>query len=431
MAKIDDPQGFEREFERELERLRESDAVDDESEEAIEDFATAHYDGAVADDEQLAVGTLSSYVDDLRFCAEAIGPPLTADPLDELEEYLDTVAKKHSASTHNNRICALKAFGRFHELGWENEDDDSDVFEFIARDTPDVDPEKVFTDDEINAMLEAAGARGRVMIAVLADLGCRIGALCSFRIGDLDLEGAIPKIAFNTDANTKGAEGRVLLTWSAGHIQHYLDAEHPRPDDPDAPLLHLKQDYGPEDDDGAVHTRTATGDLRKIGKEAGIRRERLKPHNFRHTAVTNWIRQGYSTQQIVNRASWASPDMLKVYSNVTDEMAIEDLAVEYELVDDDEVATDPSDVMVDCPQCGTPVRRAASFCGCCHLDVDEFEEVREEQPEGVTLDGTPATEAPEVSADGAGDILEDVPTEVLMQKLVEKSDVDVSDLVDE
>lgn len=435
MADVDDPHNYERRVEKELGRLEQAAESGDVSEatvEAAEEFATAQRKGRVPDDNDLSLSSLSTYLKYLRYTAVDVDGPLPEASKDDLVDYLELVGYENSASYHNANISALYAFSDYHDLGWREYD-----FEFIITDTSKVDPSRLFTDEEVNAMLDEAGVRGRAMVALLADTGCRIGALASFRIRDLDLSGEVPQLAFNTDGNVKTADGKVLLSWSVGHLETYLNAAHPQPDEPNAPVIHKKKNYEKDDpSDAAVSPSRLRKDLKDIGEAAGLARDRVRPHNFRHTAVSNWIRQGYSVDEIVHRASWAGPKMLKIYDNVTDEQRNEDLAVKMGLVEDEQVATDPSEATIKCPRCNSTVRRNANFCGSCGLQMSRAPLYEDDDVDPATIDedasSDPEPAVPEDAwPDGGTDILEEVPDEVLLQHLLKKSDVDASELLDE
>lgn len=429
MVDVDDPQNFEGRLRRQLELLDDAEAIGDATREAIGDLADAHSEGRVPDDEQVETSSLAVYVRRLREAAEEIDAPLLEADVATVDDYLEELSYQYAVSTHNLAASALTKFGRYHGLGWD------DSFEFLVDDRPKVDESRLFSDDEVNQLLEVGDVRDQAMVALFADTGCRVGALTSYRVRDVDLDGDVPQLAFNTNANTKRAEGKVLLSWSTGHIETYLSTTHPRPDDPNAPLIHKKL-YS-DDEDGACSPNTIRGRLKTLGEKAGIPRDRMKPHNFRHTAVSSWIRQGYDPHEIVHMASWADPSMLEVYDNVTDEQRNKDIAVRMGLVDDDEVAADPSDATIPCPRCDSPVRRNANFCPSCSLQMSRapaFEETDAGDIDGVTIDDDPDAEPRvpdgEVWTDGAGDVLDEVPTDALLRKLLEREDIDPTDVLD-
>jgi integrase/recombinase XerD len=429
MVDVNDPHNFDSRLNSTLCLIREDSEIDPVTTEALEEFVKAQREGVVPDDNELAVSTLTTYLKGLKKIAKGVDEPLTEAADDEIGQRLDYISRAYAAGTHNNALLALYAFSDYHDLGLRGE------WEAVDREKSKVDVDRLLTDNEVTNLLDAGDPREQVMIGILADTGCRVGALCSFRIRDLDLESEVPQLAFNTNAPTKTADGKVLLTWSLGHIETYLSTQHPNPETPNAPVIHKKEQYTKSVEDAALSPTTIRERLKELGEEVGIARDRMKPHNFRHTAVSNWIRQGWNVDDIVHRASWAGPEMLEVYDNVTDEMRNEDIAARLGIIDDEEIATDPSEATIECPRCNTPVRRDANYCPSCSLQMSRAPALEDGEVDPVTADEDASTETEpgvpdDVWADGAGDVLDDVPPEVLMQKLVEKTDVDADDLLD-
>jgi len=430
MVDVNDPHNYENELASTVRRIRDADEIDSDTTEAIEAFVKAQREGTVPDDKEFAISTLTTYLKGLQQIAKGIDEPLIEADVDAIEQRLDYISRAYAASTHNNALLGLYAFSDYHDLDLRGE------WEPVDREMSKVEVNRLLTDDEVTDLLDAGDPRDQVMVGLLADTGCRVGALCSFRIRDLNLESEVPQLAFNTNAPTKTADGKVLLTWSVGHIETYLATQHPNPETPNAPVLHKKEQYTNSVEDAALSTNTIRHRLKELGEEVGIARDRMKPHNFRHTAVSNWLRQGWNIDDIVHRASWAGPRMLKIYDNVTDEMRNEDIAARLGIVDEEDVVSDPSEATIECPRCKSPVRRDANFCGKCSLKMSRAPALENGDIDPDTLDEDTSSEAnpgvpdEDLWADGVGDILDDVPAEVLIQKAVEKTDIDADDLLD-
>lgn len=425
MADVDDPHGFERKVEKQIRKIEEAEAIDECTTEDLIDFAKAYQAGRVPDEDEVSDSTLKSYLVNCRIVASSIEEPLTENPLDAIHDFIQDIKYQYKASTYNLYVNALVKFGDYHDLGWKSE------FERQQENNAKVDTNRLFTDAEVNRLLEVGQARDQAIVSLFADTAVRIGALLSFRIRDLDLDSKVPQLSFNTGGPTKTASGKVLLSWSTGHLRSYLSTDHPRPNTPEAPIIHKKEAW--EEGDGALHPDTLRWRLNKTGENANIARERMKPHNFRHTAISNWIRQGFTPQEIVHRASWASPKMLKIYDNVTDEQKNKDIAIKMGLVEDDDLATDPSEATIDCPQCGTPVRRNANYCSECKLPMSQapvFEQKNVDQ--GMDEDGPDTSQKTDQRSRDNVDIdLEDVPIELLAQEIVEREGIDPSELVNQ
>lgn len=428
MVDVNDPQRFGPKLENELENLRESPVVDTATYKAVKKWVKAQESGRVPDDESLSTSTVLNYTRHIRYAAEELDTSLLEATTDQLNDYLEERSYQYSAGYHNSSVWALQQLSEFHELGWVGD------LNVVTIDEPSIDTNRVYTSSEVVDLKEAGDLRDKVMVGLFADAGPRVGALCSFRIRDLDLDGPVPQLKFNPDAPTKSADGKLLLTWSKGHIETYLANEHPYPKTPNAPLLFKQMHHNSDDpEDGAICPQTVRDRLKRLGEKVGISRDRMKPHNFRHTAVSNWIRQGYKPQDIVQRAKWSSSAPLDYYDNVTDEQKNEDIARRLGLIDEDEVEREPGEYTFPCPRCSTPVHHEANYCASCSLALTE-EAVKEEHANKSPAPSTGEAEpkVPEdVWSDGAGDVLDEVPTDALLRKLLEREDINASDLLDE
>lgn len=211
-------------------------------------------------------------------------------------------------------------------------------------------------------MLDVADhVRDKAALAVLADTGLRIGALASLRVRDVNLSGRIATVSINEHANVKNASGSVPLTWSKGYAANWLDV-HPRRDDTSVAFIHKLQMFD-EDEDGALTYQYLSRRIKEIGQKAGIEPERLNTHNFRKSAISRWIREGLSEQEIKHRAHWVKDSsQFDIYSGVTDEELNEQIAAQYGIVDEDDVARP---AVEECTQCQTPLRPTSRFCPGC------------------------------------------------------------------
>lgn len=229
--------------------------------------------------------------------------------------------------------------------------------------------EDVLSRDQITTLIEDASRneRDRMMFGLLADLGLRIGALCSLRVGDFvyDETSGLGEIRLNENAEgTKGAEGRTqVTTWSTPYIKRYLDSDHPRPEDDDAPLLHKhKWNNGDRDDDGSFTPPVVRRRIKRVAEDTDIPDDQLNPHNFRHTAVTLWALRGLSDREIEHRAGWARESgQLDRYEHLTDDDINDEILDKFGISRSDEAIPE----VESCPQCGISVEPAMSYCGNC------------------------------------------------------------------
>ncbi|RBI63630.1 hypothetical protein DMJ13_03610 [halophilic archaeon] len=233
-----------------------------------------------------------------------------------------------------------------------------------------IDPKNMLTTDDLKEMRKAAAnPRDTALMAMLMDTGARISMLATLRIKDLDLDSEPPVYTPNQNASSlKAAPHHAYpLIDSVADLRTYLNLHHPRSDEPEAPLFHkMPGYYRPEDgDDGAMAHDTIRQNLKRTANRASIDKP-VNAHNWRHSAVTRMLREGYSSKEIQHRAGWKDPSMLERYEHVeADEMNTQ-IGVSAGIVDEDEGESrkrarcgtcrevlDPSAEY--CPKCGVPV----------------------------------------------------------------------------
>ena len=227
-----------------------------------------------------------------------------------------------------------------------------------------VQPSDLLTKEELDKVLDACTTpRDRAIIAVLADGGMRIGALASCRIKNVVFGqyGAMIYLSKTSKSNKTTPVKGIPLTWSSGYLNQWL-ANHPFKKDPEAPLWTTEnKNHEPM---GYKAIRAA---LINTGKRAGIKK-RLNPHMFRHLAITNWIFDGLSEQEIKHRASWSkgSTRMFNVYANFTDKEINDSIYEKYGLKTEDKRQV----TLKKCPRCGNVLRQEDRFCSQCSLVLD-------------------------------------------------------------
>ncbi|WP_049970542.1 tyrosine-type recombinase/integrase [Haladaptatus cibarius] len=354
MVDFDEVQGYGRKFENQLAKLKEA-PIPDADRTAI--LAFIQHEDAQG---KVNTGTMVNHINRLRLAAERSDTPLTAmDEKSAVDALLFSLKHDHDLSegTLRNYRKALRKFFRHRDEDWAE-----DITIGVSPER-NVDPNELLTDEEIEALLDAAShPRDKALVSLIADTGLRIGAIASLRLRDIDLTERAGTVSINEEANVKGASGTVPLTWSRGYIANWLDV-HPRSNEDEAALFH-KVRFVEDGEDGAMSYQYLGRRIKWIGDEAGIDRERLNTHNFRKTAISRWIREGLNEQAIKHRATWVKDSsQFEVYSGVRDEELNESILAHYDLVDEEGEASRPD---IDaCPQCRTPLRRGSRFCPGC------------------------------------------------------------------
>lgn len=137
--------------------------------------------------------------------------------------------------------------------------------------------------DDVVKLLEACqgtpgAARDRAVILFLLDTGCRVGGLCSLRVGDLELENMRATI------HEKGDKSRMVLFGSetGGALEDWLD---------DRPFPDAEQVFTSLVEDLPMNPNSVVQMLRRLKKRSGVT-GRVNPHAFRHAFAREYIMNG-------------------------------------------------------------------------------------------------------------------------------------------
>lgn len=366
MAELTDITGTTVKFEREIARWEGNYDKYDSSELSNEDAdAVLRYARDAQLEDGLEPSTLRNYLSVLRTSAESANKPLVEHDHEEFRDLMATVKRERDLSNSSLRNYRVAARELYKYVGKEWAEDISTK----RNSDSNVDPDDLLQRDEFSALMETVdNTRDKAIVAALFDTGLRVSALGTLRVGDVNLESDVPKITLNTEASgLKGASGTRPLTWSAGYIGNWLDV-HPSPE-PEHPLWHKKRLY--EDGDRALSYTRIWEILKDNARDADVDPDKVHPHNFRHTAISRWVREGFSDQEIKHRATWhEDSSMLSVYSHVRDEDMNSQIAERYGIVDDEESTPSldrcarcrtelPDPMPRCCPGCGTPLKDSA------------------------------------------------------------------------
>ena len=364
MASVTDIHNFDEQFSHQLDKLAEAD-IDERDRRAIREFIQYQ-------DTQrgLAASTNVNSCSALRLSAERGDTPLMEMNRSDVDALLFEYKHEYEMAkgTLRNYRKALRKFFRYHDREWA---EDIKVGAVADRE---VDTDKTLTEDEIDALRESAThPRNKALLEILLDTGLRISAVGTLRVQDVELGGRAGTVTLNQEAvGRKGASGKRPLTYSKPYVANWLDV-HPRGGDPDAPLFHrLTEPNGgwDEDDDGALTYQHLQRLLKEIAERAGVDRNKVNPHNFRKTAITQWIRQGFSEQEIKHRATWVKDSkQFETYSQVTDEEMNQQILAEYGLAEEQDEHNKPD--IDDCPQCQTALSGSPRFCPGCGLALSQ------------------------------------------------------------
>lgn len=363
--KLNDPGNLEQRLRRQLNRL--DDQVEDKVVTSRDRQAIRKFLASLQADRDNKPQTNANHVKHLRLTAERADTELVEFDKEILDAF--TVELRHEyelkKKTLNNYKGSWKPFFNYLGRDW------AEGIEFYDIDGGSVEPWRVFSDEEIDDMLEKADARTTCAIALLADTGLRITMLLSIPVGAKDFSGKVPVLLLNDDAPTKGAEGNIPLTFSRAYVTNYLMGDHPRPSQDDVALIHKKKDYS-KNSDGALSPKSLREDIKDVMEAVGIKKKRRQIHNFRHTAVTKWLRMNMPDQILQHRTKWSDMSMKDRYSHLVEEDKDEMTAEFFGLIspEDSTETTVPEDVVGECPTCMTSIRPDTRYCPGCGTPID-------------------------------------------------------------
>ena len=303
---------------------------------------------------------------------------LDSDTFDDLLIHISDVLGLSAGEVRNYKKTTKKFFGTVM--------DEDEIPKWVQKMTLNsietrVQPSDIHTPEEIQKLLDACRhPRNKAMIAVLFDGGIRVGALASARMKNVVFHemGATIYISKTSRCKKTAKAKGIPLTWSSGYLTQWLHV-HPFKNDPEAPLwVSLNKKKEP------LSYRAISTTLKSIGESAGINKP-MNPHALRHTAITSWILDGLSEQEIKHRATWerGSTQMLNIYGNFTDQEINNSIYEKYGLQKENQ-----NYVKLEmCPRCNTILKPSDKFCSRCGLVLScgTYEKVQNEKDKTLEL----------------------------------------------
>jgi integrase/recombinase XerD len=171
-------------------------------------------------------------------------------------------------------------------------------------------PEDMLKEEDVERMIDAAlNKRDKAIIALLWDIGARIGEIGNLRVKDIKFD----DIGISILVNGKTGPRRVRAVWSVNYLKDWLK-DHPNQKNPEAPLwfnFAKKTEKLEAMQYGAIRMQ-----LNKISKKAGISKK-IHPHLFRHSRCTHMA--SYLTEAQMNvYFGWVQgSDMPSIYVHLS------------------------------------------------------------------------------------------------------------------
>lgn len=219
-------------------------------------------------------------------------------------------------------------------------------------------PEELLNEDEIKAMLQHSdNARGRALIAVLYESGCRIGEVGTMRIKDISYD----EYGMRIMVSGKTGPRRIRLVNSVPYMQAWLN-EHP--------ANKSNESYVWVKKGGKIITYSRlTEVIKEIAKKAGINK-RIYPHLFRHSRAT-YLAKHLTEAQMKDYLGWTqSSKMAAIYVHLSGRDT--DLAILK--LNGVKVQDESSPELLrprECPRCKASNEATSMFCKICGMVLDE------------------------------------------------------------
>ncbi|MFI5841220.1 tyrosine-type recombinase/integrase [Catenuloplanes sp. NPDC051500] len=170
------------------------------------------------------------------------------------------------------------------------------------------------TPAEVDALLAAADAatgptadRTRAALALLADLGLRVGELCGLDVTDLGYERGHRAVRFTGKGGK--ARRRALAPGTAAAVDAYLHARAATEGGPvlDGPLLVTARG-------GRLDRHAVFRLVRQLARDAGLPAwEQLSPHSLRHAFATTARSEGVPLEDVQDAMGHADPRTTRRY----------------------------------------------------------------------------------------------------------------------
>ncbi|MEU8454417.1 tyrosine-type recombinase/integrase [Streptomyces griseoaurantiacus] len=187
------------------------------------------------------------------------------------------------------------------------------------------------SDEQITKVIECTThARDRFLVSLLAATGMRIGEALGLRREDMHflpdstalgcrIEGPHVHVRRRLNSNSAYAKSRQSrwIPVETGTVALYVDYRYEREEIPEAAgcdMVFVNLFRAPL---GEPMKYASTYELfKRLAKRAGFA---ARPHMFRHSAITRWVRSGVPRDVAQNMAGHVSPQSMDPYTHATDQ----------------------------------------------------------------------------------------------------------------
>ena len=238
--------------------------------------------------DRLGEHRIIKYISVLKNIAIAINVDFDKLEIQQLRKYIATLERSYLSewTKHDYKIAICKFYK------WLLNDDSPELTRWIKTNIKKKNlksPDEMLTEQDVLLLIDNANnTRDRALIALLYDVGCRIGEAGTLRIKDLVFD----DLGLVIHLNGKTGYRRVRACWSINYIKEWL-SEHPGIDNSNTPLF-IKFNTKPFE---VLKYYAIRMQIIKICKKSGLNKS-VHPHIFRHSRAT--FLAGHLTESQMN-----------------------------------------------------------------------------------------------------------------------------------
>jgi len=311
------------------------------------------------------IGTLANFAKDyLQKDFDIIGKEDLKDAIIKIDNRED-----YSPWTKQGYKAIIKKFYKWHVFG-DGYKDKLEYPEIVSwlrvnlstKDKPRVKASEILTEREIDKLIAAAEhPRDKAFIAMLYELGARIGEIGGLSIGDLSTD----EHSFIIDLTGKTGHRTPRIITSDPYLRTWLNV-HPLKNEPNAPVWVMQ---GARNKNKRMNYAALRALVLRLKEKANIKK-RVYPHLFRHTRVTHLLinKQINETQAKVYFGWVPSTHMLSEYSHLVSQ-DVNDVMLEIHGIKREESEKHEPKIK-QCPRCNDINPKDHLFCKKCGSVLD-------------------------------------------------------------
>jgi integrase len=244
---------------------------------------------------------------------------------------------------------------------------ENQLFDKLKKPKSELPVEQLLTREDIAKMVKVAGnQRDRALLMVLWDSGCRINEILSRNLGQIEFDryGAVVIV------NGKTGRRRIRLIDAVPDLQQWCNI-HPQKGNSEAPLFITYTKYGPGLAQKRLSIRAVQNRFKRIAELAGIPKDRVHPHAYRHARLTDLAKQGYNEMELRKMAGWADDSqMAATYVHLCggdiEKKQLQKAGLLDEIDHEDTTLTQRK-----CIRCKTANSPDAMYCSACSMALNE------------------------------------------------------------